>query len=604
MEFLNPAALYGLLALPLLLLPYLIRRKPRRMVFSSLLLFTGLRSRPQGRPWGTLRLPPIFFLQLLALLLLILALSEPVFSVHPSKIAIVLDNSASMQALESDRSRFALAQEHGRHLLSELGASATVDLYLTVPRLEKLAGPALSATEAATAISALKPYDLADTPTDYAAVFDQLARDQNYDRIYFLTDHPVRGQAAAVRTVTVGQAQGNLAIRSFEVGRSSLINARLQAQVEVTNFSAKDERVKIVLNGSGGPILSRELVIRAGRSAQANFEGFPPYAYYAAEISAKDALPLDNRRFAVPPATQNLRILGISPRPQSLASLRSIPGVNLNMISPADYKNTDRRGYGLEIFHFSAPAVLPRTPTLFILPPDNSLVELGKAVSRSTISSWREAHRLTRYVNFILFRPSYARVLKPRTPGEVIIESPDGPLSFTAELNGIRYLVLGFDPFPYLGRDNLPVSLFTLNFLDWFFEGARGTGKSTGEALHPGTGRPGDLLLTPNGQTLKLSPESTTFPPTLYQGIYRLNRGAENEHFAVNLQASNESDLRESTAIELAGAGAGKNSLSVFYSFWPYLLLATLFLLFVEWFLSVPTARSGLRPRTSTIRDA
>ena len=39
MEFLNPTALFGLLALPLLLLPYLIRRKPRRLVFSSLLLF-------------------------------------------------------------------------------------------------------------------------------------------------------------------------------------------------------------------------------------------------------------------------------------------------------------------------------------------------------------------------------------------------------------------------------------------------------------------------------------------------------------------------------------------------------------------------------------
>src|SRR5438046_5579019 len=136
MEFLNPIAFYGLLALPLLLVPYLIRRKPRRVIFSSLLLFTEISSRSSGRPWGRLRLPPIFFLQLLLLTLLILALGEPVFSVHPSNIAIVLDNSASMETVENGKSRFALAKEKARGLLADLAVSGRVDLYLTVPRLE------------------------------------------------------------------------------------------------------------------------------------------------------------------------------------------------------------------------------------------------------------------------------------------------------------------------------------------------------------------------------------------------------------------------------------------------------------------------------------
>ena len=76
MEFLNPTALLGLLALPLLLIPYLIRKKPRRLVFSSLLLFMEGGVQASGRPWGRMNLPPIFFLQLLLLTLLILALGE------------------------------------------------------------------------------------------------------------------------------------------------------------------------------------------------------------------------------------------------------------------------------------------------------------------------------------------------------------------------------------------------------------------------------------------------------------------------------------------------------------------------------------------------
>jgi hypothetical protein len=106
MEFLNSTALYGLLVLPLLLIPYLIRRKPQRIIFSSLLLLTEYDSSARRRPWGRFRLPPAFFLQLLLLTLLISALAEPVLSVRPTHIAIVLDNSASMQTLEDGKTRF------------------------------------------------------------------------------------------------------------------------------------------------------------------------------------------------------------------------------------------------------------------------------------------------------------------------------------------------------------------------------------------------------------------------------------------------------------------------------------------------------------------
>ena len=62
MEFLNPAALYGLYALPLLLVPYFIQRKPRRVVFSSLLLFIEQHgSQATAKPWGRLRLPLAVF---------------------------------------------------------------------------------------------------------------------------------------------------------------------------------------------------------------------------------------------------------------------------------------------------------------------------------------------------------------------------------------------------------------------------------------------------------------------------------------------------------------------------------------------------------------
>src|SRR3990172_3247837 len=529
MEFLNPSALYGILALPLLLIPYLIRRKPQRIIFSSLLLLTEYDSSARRPPWGRLRLPPAFFLQLLLLTLLILALAEPVLSVLPTHIAIVLDNSASMQTLEDGKTRFALAQESARSLVADLGVNGRVELYRTVPRLEKIRATAFSPSEAAGAIGALEVYDLGDHAIDYDPVLNEMMREQKYERVYLITDHPVSGQGEKIRALSVGSPQANIALLAFQVKRASLANAQLEAIVEVGNFSAKEEKIKVLLRGSVTLLQSRELVIGAGKTAEAGFSGFAAHPYYEAEIDVRDALPLDNRAFAVAPTAANLRILGISPRPQALTSLGALPGAKLDLIWPSEYEKPGRTGYGLEIFHFAHPPSLPQTPALFVLPPDaNALVDLGKPIARTVVSGWRDPHALTRYVNFSLFRPTYARSLKPQAAGDVIIESPQGPLVFAIERRGARHLVLGFDPFPYLARDNLPMSIFTLNFLDWFFGSTGQRGIGSGEPLSLGVTRQGDLMITPRSEKISLETGVNYFAGTFLQGIYQLGRSGEN----------------------------------------------------------------------------
>jgi Ca-activated chloride channel homolog len=594
MEFLNPAALYGLLALPLLLIPYLIRRKPKRVIFSSLLLFTEPGTRAGGRPLGRLRLPLIFFLQLLLLTLLILALGEPVFSLRASNIAIVLDNSASMQTLENQQTRFALAQGKARELLADLGVTGKVDLYVTAPRLERVRGATFEPGEARGVLVALTPSDLADTPINYQSSLRQMAKERKYDRVFLITDHPAAGQTDMLRVITVGQPRDNFAVSSFNISHASLVGRRLEATAEIANFSTKDERIRLALRGGGAVIATRELFVTAGKTAQVTFADFPTYPYYEVEIEARDALPVDNRRFAVPPTAQNLRILGVSPKPQALNSLRSIAGVSLDLIAPEEYDKINRSGYGLEIFHYATPPVLPENPALFVLPPDdNPLVELAKPISRPAVSSWREPHLLTRYVNFALFRPAFSRPMRPRVAGEKIIESDAGTLVFAAEQRGFRRAVLGFDIFPYLGRENLPVSVFTLNLLDWFFQASGAEGRVTGAPLTFGAAQQGNFLLTPRGDKITLNPGANNFAATYWQGLYQVDRGAQRDLFAVNLGNTNESDLRQPSPIELGDVRSGGSKVSTLFSIWPYLLLTSLFLLLVEWFVNPRPLRTG-----------
>ena len=598
MEFLNPAALFGLLALPLLLIPYLIRKKPRRLVFSSLLLFLAAGEQARTRAFGRINLPPIFFLQLLLLALLVFALSEPVFSVLPTRVAFVLDNSASMQAMEDGKTRLALAKERLGAVANELGSAGQVDLYLTTPRLAKIHGATLTPAQTVSLVKSVDAYDLGDTPLDYDRVLSQLAREQKYERVYLFTDHPAGGQAATIRVISVGQPKGNLAVTGFDLSRASLVNARMEASAVVANFSDRDEKIKIALKADGVALASRDLVVPAGRTATTTFDGFAERPSYEVAIEARDALALDNRRFAVVPASRNLRILAVTPRPQAAASLKSIPGASVDVIAPADYGKFDRGGYGLELFHYSAPQQLPENPSMFILPPASSaLVNLGAPISNVQVSGWREPHPLTRYVNFSLLRPTYARPLQPQVPGQVIMEAPAGALVFAAEQRGIRYLALGFDPLPYLGRDNLPMSILTLNLLDWFFESGSARSRATGEPIPLNTVGAGDFIITPTGEKAALKKGLGYFQTTFHQGIYRRTRDGSSELFARNLDNLGESDLRTPTAIDLRGEPTNSGSASVLFSFWPYILVASLLLFMLEWFIyprSPSPATAGL----------
>jgi len=245
--------------------------------------------------------------------------------VRPTHIAIVLDNSASMQALEGDKTRFALAKAKANALLDEVGVAGKVDLYATTPRLEKIRAASLTPAEAKGAIMSIEPFDLADPPADYDNLLNQLASEHKYERVYLISDRPARGQTAAIRVVQVGQAQANFAITQFDIQRSSLVNAGLEATIEVTSFSERDEKIKVRLKSGATELAARDLVVSAGKSASLTFQGFADQSVYAAEIDVRDGLPLDNRRYAVAPATRGLHVLAISPRPRALESLKAIP---------------------------------------------------------------------------------------------------------------------------------------------------------------------------------------------------------------------------------------------------------------------------------------
>src|SRR5260221_14184755 len=112
MGLLDPRALIFLALIPALVLAYLAKERPSRVTVSSVLAFRALRGFRRERFGGWPRLDWTFFAEALILALATLALAGPFVWRKSNPIAVVIDNSATMQAMTpAGRTRFYIARE-------------------------------------------------------------------------------------------------------------------------------------------------------------------------------------------------------------------------------------------------------------------------------------------------------------------------------------------------------------------------------------------------------------------------------------------------------------------------------------------------------------
>lgn len=103
--FANPAGLWALLGIPVILLIHFLQRESKRVPVSTLFLLDHLdRESVKGRRFDRLRHSVPLWLQLLGVIILSWLLSEPRWATGRSvqRVVLVLDNSASMEAFREE----------------------------------------------------------------------------------------------------------------------------------------------------------------------------------------------------------------------------------------------------------------------------------------------------------------------------------------------------------------------------------------------------------------------------------------------------------------------------------------------------------------------
>ncbi|HTR61679.1 MAG TPA: BatA and WFA domain-containing protein, partial [Candidatus Binataceae bacterium] len=187
MGLLYPGALIFFLIVPALVLAYLARERPARVTVSSVLAFRALRGLRKERFGGRPRFDWMFLVELILLSLAVLAMAGPYIIRRSNPLAIVIDNSAAMQArLGPGTTRFDDALAKAARKLSATDNNGTVTVFATAPAPHRIAAPFTSNAEAQLAIRRMKATDAPNDGNSVAALLSSLASEGRFSKVIFV----------------------------------------------------------------------------------------------------------------------------------------------------------------------------------------------------------------------------------------------------------------------------------------------------------------------------------------------------------------------------------------------------------------------------------
>lgn len=561
MGFLYPGALYFFALIPALAIAYLVRERPRRVTVSSVIAFRALRARRSRRFGGWPRPDWMFFVELLILSLAVLAMAGPYVTRTGNPLAVVLDDSAAMRATAAGggRTRFDAARAALIDALGRESGEGEVTVYLTAPQPHRLGPPFASATGAAAALDKLEPTDAPADPAALSALLSELAADQRLRRVLYAGARPLAAPVPArIEAFAAGGPVPNYAIGSFVLRREALGRAALHARVTVANFSPAAATLELTITGDGKPAGHAQARLEPGGIGALEFANLAPAAVYRAELKPADGFALDNVAYATAGAVKSISLLFVSPAPADAQGLDTLPGIAVRVASPASFTPKDLAGADLAIFEYAVPKAMPPVNAMLVMPPPGDPV-FGfniEPAARVEITGWPPTNPLTDSVNFRLLNLRAGEYLGQHPWLQPVVTGNDGALMLAGERAGHRFVALGFNPFPYLGKANLPMSVLTLNCLSYLAGfGAETAGYHTGDPWPVPAGV--DAIVLPDGSRRAVTP-GTLFTAVDSQGLYQLisSDGARARR-AINLANLRESDLENEPALKVEVAGTG-----------------------------------------------
>ncbi|MBI2358390.1 MAG: VWA domain-containing protein [Deltaproteobacteria bacterium] len=622
MSWAFPYAFFLLLgAIPLILFLHSLRPKGVRVKTTTLFLWERiLRERPMGKRIGWLfKNNLLLILQLLAALILILALADPSllrFGARAGDSIAVIDLSASMKA----RGRAGTRMDDARR---ELGA--LVDALPSGQRMMVVgAGPIPRVLSPLTADKRRlrdlgRSLEATDTPARVkeAVLFaHSFLKRGSRDRVVVISDGAFDGaeelpwNSPQLSLIRVEGKNENVGITGFEFRRLPNRPEAYEVMVQVRNFTARAVESSLALMLEQKRWTETRLRLAPHESRVLIYPLRAPLPKRAvARLEIEDDFALDNEAFLTLSEARPLNLLYVGKGNTYLERLfGSLPAVRVTRMEqwPAKPLAEEPGQYDVVIAD-GIPVPSLREGNFILINTvagGLSLEAAGKIFLPRPVFVATE-HPLTQGLRFDDLYIKDAMRLRVTGAAVALARAREGPLLIALERGKLRALVVGFD----LMASDLPFRvafpiLFT-NALRWFRpqEQEFPAQQVQGGAAFPIHVMPADEQVEvrkPSGrkETLKVASNPQPYPDTVEAGFYTFRTQSRTGEFAVNLLSESESQIHPRITARSGSpseSGRGEKIEAPFH-LWPFLLGLALALLGIEAFLAFHGAGASFYP--------
>lgn len=361
MEFLNPWGLLSLLAVPALVALYILRQKHKEVKIPSLLLWKKTQTMMvASTPWQKLKKNLLFILQLLAVILVALAISRPALksSRFADEIIVIIDSSASMRAEDTPgKTRFDIAVREA----SAIADGLRQDQRMTVIAAGSTVTPVISRSESRydvrAALEGLK-CGLSGADLENALVLARSMQNAGETvEIRLYTDSDLITGETDLVIVNTAKSRENAAIINLSCGKTE---SGAMALSVVENFG-KDREITLEMLCDGVLTDAKNVECPEGTPVPVYWKNIPEGTkLVTVRTASSDILPDDDSLSAAIPDDSESKALVVSESGFFIQkAISAVSGLAVYMIDPENWTDSSADGYDLCVFDSFVPEKLP-----------------------------------------------------------------------------------------------------------------------------------------------------------------------------------------------------------------------------------------------------
>ncbi|HYI24996.1 MAG TPA: BatA domain-containing protein [Thermomicrobiales bacterium] len=479
LAILAPIGLLALLAVAAIVLIHMRQRTPPVIHLPSLRFWEPVREDSLDR--RRLRRPPItlpLILQVMAALLLAFALARPAMDAipgiasqrtTPEHVIVLLDGSTSMLATTeatNSTTHWDLARRQAVSILDDWQAGDVVTVIVTGSRLQtSSASTRIQRDDLRNQIaSSSAPGGVADVDQALKLAASLVLPDRD-NRVVVITDGALRPNPAVAATIPApidlwmvgsGDDQPNVAVTSIGYRPVANQDQVWRLSFEISAYTTDPVRLPYRVIADGADVVSSEIDVAPDEPRSIEVTLPPGAALAEVVIDVRDVFTADNTASLLlgDATSAGLDVLLISDTPGILErALTALPDARVDTF-PATTPGIRAlaAGYDLTVFQGIAPASddIPETPMVFVRPsPMDDRFTMSGVMSAPSVDRFAAGSPVLDGVDLagVTFGETPAYVLAPDEEELVRGTSNEltGPLVWRGEMEGERYVVLGFD---------------------------------------------------------------------------------------------------------------------------------------------------------------